>query len=230
MATANMQSGGGQGGSLRPPDESPGRGLVTGLLVAGLGVVTAFALFWIMQALISVPYELGESSKKLAIEFVRLRKDTTPEPKEREKPKREKPEQQPPPPEMNMARNINPGEAVGEIVPMIDTSAQLSEATSLAAGGADRSPVPLVRIQPDYPERARQQGIEGWVDVEFTISAVGTVVDPKVINAKPPRVFDRAAVEAMRRWKYNPMVKNGVPVEVPRQYQRLIFELPKGSR
>jgi protein TonB len=190
------------------------------------GIVT-FALFWVMQALIGVAGELREGKPPTKVEFVRLRRDTTPETKEREKPQREVPEQQPPPPEMNLAQSLNPGEGVGEIVPMIDTAAQLEQATSLGAGGgSDRDVVPLVRVDPEYPPRARQQGLEGYVDVEFTISPAGTVQDPRVLEANPAMIFDRAAI---RRWRYNPKVENGVPVPRVGVQVRLRFEI-KGGR
>ena len=70
------------------------------LIAIGLGIVTAFALFWVMQALIGVSGELQEAGTRLSVDFVRLRRDNTPQVKEREPPKREKPEQQPPPPEL----------------------------------------------------------------------------------------------------------------------------------
>jgi len=194
------------------------------------GLVT-FGLFWVMQALIGVAGELREGKPPTKVEFVRLRRDTTPETKEREKPQREVPEQQPPPPEMNLAQTLNPGEGVQEILPMVDTGAQLAEATNLGGGaGADQDIVPLVRVDPDYPPRARQQGIEGYVDVEFTISPAGTVQNPFVIASQPPQVFDRAALAAVARWRYNPRVENGVPVARPGVQVRLRFEIPRGSR
>ena len=171
------------------------------IVVAFLGVLTAFGLFWVMQALIGVSGELKEAGRRFTVDFVRLRRDNTPEIKKREPPKREKPEQQPPPPEMNLAKNMNPGDAVGEIIPIIDTGMELEKATALGAGGGgDRDVVPLVRVDPEYPPRARQQGIEGWVEVEFTISPVGTVQDAVVIASKPTFVFDRAALRAIRKW------------------------------
>ena len=194
------------------------------------GVVT-FGLFWVMQALIGVAGELREGKPPTKVEFVRLRRDTTPETKEREKPQREVPEQQPPPPEMNMAQSLNPSEGVGEIVPMVDTGSQLAEATSLgAAGGSDSDTVPLVRVDPDYPARARQQGIEGFVDVEFTITAAGTVQDARVIGSQPSLVFDSAALTAIRRWRYNPKIQSGVAVSRPGVQVRLRFELPGRRR
>lgn len=229
MAQGTVNPGGG-GGKMWPEGDNSGRGMARIGIMMILGAITAFGLFWIMQALISVTGELGEQGKRLSIEFVRLRKDNTPELKEREKPKREKPEQQPPPPQMNMAQNINPSDAVGDIVPMIDTGVELAEATSLGAGGSDREPVPLVRVDPDYPARAKQQGIRGYVEVEFTISPVGTVVNEKILRSKPPRVFDRASLQAVRRWKYNPMIKGGVAVARHGVQVRFDFDPGSGSR
>lgn len=124
-----------------------------------------------------------------------------------------------------MAKAINPSEAVNAIVPMIDTSAELEKATSLGTGGRDQDVVPLVRVDPDYPPRARQRGIEGYVDLEFTISAVGTVQDAKVIGSNPAYVFDRSALSAVRKWKYNPKIENGVAVSRSGVRVRLTFEL-----
>jgi protein TonB len=195
--------------------------------VALAGLVT-FGLFWLMQALIGVSGELREGKPPTKVDFVRLRRDTTPETKEREKPQREVPQQQPPPPEMNLAESLHPSEGVGEIAAMIDTGAELEKATSLAAGGgggSDRDIVPLVRVDPEYPPRAKQQGIEGWVDIEFTISPAGTVQDERVLEAQPPAIFDRAALNAVRRWRYNPRVENGVPVARPGVQVRIRFDM-----
>ena len=194
-----------------------------------LGVLTAFGLFWVMQALIGVDAELKDAGKRFSVDFVRLRRDNTPQTKKREPPKREKPEQQPPPPEMNLAKAMNPGDAVGEIVPIVDTGMELEKATALGAGGgSDRDVVPLVRVDPEYPPRAKQQGIEGWVEIEFTISPVGTIQDAVVIASNPSYVFDRAALRAVRKWRYNPKVVNGVAVPRPGIMVRLRFEIPRG--
>jgi periplasmic protein TonB len=191
----------------------------------GLGILTAFALLWVMQALVTVTGELRESSGRLSVDYVRLRRDTTPDLKKREPPKREKPKQAPPPPEMNVAKAMRPGDAVGAIIPMVDTAVELGKATALGAGGADRDVVPLVRVDPDYPPRAKARGIEGYVDVQFTITPVGTVEDPVVIGANPSVVFDQAALRAIRKWKYQPKIQNGVPVARPGQKVRIRFEL-----
>ncbi len=210
-----------------PIQRGPGRffGAVLG------GALTAFALFWIMQALVSVTGELKEGGGNLSIEFVRLKRDTTPETKKREKPQRQKPDQQPPPPDLNLSQNLNPSDAVSDITPMIDTGLELESATNLAAaGGGDREAVPLVRVEPGYPPRAKQQGIEGYVIVSFTITPVGTTAEVEVYKSKPAYIFDREAVRAVRKWRYNPKMEDGAPIARPNQKIRLDFELPKEGR
>jgi protein TonB len=193
----------------------------------GLAVIVTFFLFWAMQALVTVSGELTEGGAPPKIEFVRLKRDTTPEASKREPPKREKPEQPPPPPQMNLAQNMNPGEGVGEIVPVVDTSVELASATSLGAGGGDTDAVPLVRVEPQYPPRAEQRGIEGWVEVGYTIAASGTVKEAWVLRSSPPSIFDRSALTAVKKWKFNPRIENGVPVERPNMATRVVFELGK---
>lgn len=200
------------------------------LIATALGVVTAFGLFWAMQAMISVTGELKGEGGRLTVDFVRLRKDTAPEAKKREPPKREKPDQPPPPPEMNMAQNMKPSEAVGDMVAIADTGVELAKATSLGVGGSDRDIVPLVRVDPEYPARAKQRGIEGWVELEFTITRVGTVQDARVLKSKPPYVFDRSALQAIRRWRYNPKIADGKAVERPGVKVRLRFDLGDRGR
>jgi protein TonB len=186
--------------------------------------VTLF-LFWAMQALIGVEGELGDSKPSPKIEFVRLKRDTTPEEKKREPPKREKPDTPPPPPDISTSKaSLNPGEGVGVLAPSVDPGEALSGGIGTGAG-ADRDVVPLVRIEPDYPIRARQRGIEGWVVVGFTISKVGSIKNARVVAANPPDVFNKAAVQAVRKWKYNPKIKEGVPVERSGIQVRLDFEM-----
>jgi len=197
-------------------------------IAVGLACVVTFGLFWAMQALIGASGELKEGRSGASIEFIRLKRDRSPAEKKREPPKREKPEQQPPPPEMDLAKNMNPSDAVGEIMPMVDTEAELGKAASLGAGGGDRDVVPLVRIDPQYPPQAKQRRIEGWVDIEFTIGPAGTVDDPKVIGAYPPAVFEQSALRAVRRWRYNAKMVDGVAVSQHGVQVRIRFKLAGG--
>jgi len=182
-------------------------------IVIALAALVTFGLFWAMQALVGVSGKLEEGRPPPSVEFVRLKRDTTPEQKKREPPKREKPDAPPPPPNLSMSKaSLDPGDGVGGIAPSIDASDALSGGIGMG-GGSDRDAVPLVRIQPEYPMNARQRGIEGWVTLEFTITKAGTVRDPVVIASQPGSVFDRNALRAIRKWKYNPRIKDGEAVE-----------------
>jgi protein TonB len=202
--------------------------VITRLPVAtALALLVTFGLFWTMQALVGVTGELKEGFSSPSIEFVRLKRDSRPVEKEREPPKREKPDQPPPPPEMNLAKNINPGEAVGDILPMTDMDVELGKATKLGAGGGDTDVVPLVRVDPEYPPRAKQRRIEGWVDIEFAIGPAGTIQNAKVIGANPRGVFEQAALRAVRRWRYSPKVVDGKAIAQPGVQVRVRFELDR---
>ena len=85
--------------------------------------------------------------------------------------------------------------------------------------------VPVMAVAPEYPTRQLYQGVEGWVLVEFDVDRLGRVVAPRVIAAQPARVFDRAALRAVKRYKYRPRVINGQPVDVQGVRQRIVFEL-----
>jgi protein TonB len=65
---------------------------------------------------------------------------------------------------------------------------------------------------PVYPAQALRDGTRGWVELEFTITATGSVRDIDVVAAEPRGVFDAAAAEAVADWRYQPRVVNGQPV------------------
>ncbi len=60
------------------------------------------------------------------------------------------------------------------------------------------------RVPPEYPQRALQRRIEGWVDVSFTVSTEGRAVDIAVVDSEPPRLFDRYALRAVQQWEFEP--------------------------
>ena len=193
--------------------------------VAAIGVT--FGLFWIMQALIGVEGEELDEQKRTMIDFVRLKREEVVEEKKRELPDKTPPEDQPPPPEMNLADHLRPDLGGDGIGMGFDAELNLDTGTGLGIGAADQDVVPLVRVQPAYPIRAAQRGIEGWVELEFTISRSGTVKDAQIIGYYPSSVFNSAALQAIRRWKYNPKTENGKPVERPGVTVRLVFQLNK---
>lgn len=65
----------------------------------------------------------------------------------------------------------------------------------------------------DYPSAAKRDGTQGFVDLEITVSERGTVEDVSVIQAMPVEIFDKAAVAAVRKWKYDPRFVDGLPTK-----------------
>lgn len=63
---------------------------------------------------------------------------------------------------------------------------------------------PIKRVEPEYPTDALRSRTEGFVEVEFTVDASGKVASVSVVNAKPSRTFERAAVRAVQQWAFAP--------------------------
>jgi len=81
-------------------------------------------------------------------------------------------------------------------------------------------------VPPQYPDSAMEDRISGTVTVQYVVDAKGRTKNVRVTESSPRGVFDRAAIDAIREWRYRPATYNGQPVEVP--VRTLIrFELPK---
>ena len=85
--------------------------------------------------------------------------------------------------------------------------------------------MPLYRVEPRYPSRALRQGKEGYVVLKFTIDTQGRPIDITIMDAKPHRLFDKEAIRALRKWKYQPQVVNGTAMAQQGQTVRLEFRL-----
>lgn len=175
-----------------------------------VGASLTTSMFWVLWHLISRPFDVEQISEATRIEFSRMRHDTEVATKRDEKIERERPPPTPETPRMAFSAGGIENN-VAQLTPVVDARGAMSR-MSLSAG-SDRDVIPLVRIAPDYPPRALSRGIEGWVQVQFTITATGTVKDPTVVNADPKNIFDDAALKAIARWRYNPRVEGGVAVE-----------------
>lgn len=79
-------------------------------------------------------------------------------------------------------------------------------------------------VAPSYPPSALRAKQSGWVVVAFTIEPNGRTSNVHVTDAQPRRVFDRAAMEAVLRYRFTPAMKDGVAVASERQ-QKIEFNL-----
>ncbi len=173
-----------------------------------------FGLFYLMQSLISMGVAQAERAfAGQVVEFVRLKRESELELKERRLPEKAPPEQEPPPPDLDLARPLRPDQNLESMAVDIGHVVDIHSGADFGLVGSDQDIVPIVRVNPQYPPRAADRGIEGWVQVSFTISAAGTVKDPVVVAAEPGTVFNWAALRAIRKWKYSPKIEDGVAVE-----------------
>jgi len=182
-----------------------------GISVA-IGTLVTFAVLFTMQALIATAKkELDESGSRHFVDFVRVERAETLERKER---KAEKPPEPEAPPDMPQpqADAIQPGEVVINVGP-VRMQGDVSIA-GLDMAVSDGEYLPIVKIAPAYPMRARTRGIEGWCTVEYTVTTTGTVKDVVVVDAEPKGIFEHASIEAALKFKYKPRIVNGEAIEV----------------
>lgn len=188
------------------------------------GAVFATALFWLLWSLVRTSYEPVVVVPTPITNFTRLRPDTEPVPRRPDKIERELPPPTPEAPRIGLP-DTGIDRTIARIDPVVDPSGG-GLRTSLPSG-SDRDVIPLVRVPPEYPPRAIARGIEGWVLVQLTITATGSVEDAFVVAAEPSGYFEDAALNAIARWRYNPKIENGTAVERVGVRTRIVFQLPK---
>lgn len=185
------------------------------------GLLFSLGLFWVMWHLISAPIDV-DIKEAVRIEFQRMRQESQVESKRKEKVVREPPPVTPELPQMAFSSGN-----VDSNVAKMGANVEVKLSGMKMTGGSDRDTIPLVRIPPEYPMRALNRGIEGWVVVQFTITPTGTVKDAIVIDSQPKRIFDDAAIKAILRYRYNPKVVDGVAVERVGVQQKISFQLER---
>lgn len=192
-----------------------------------LSSVVTLALFWIMSELIGMDeVEIVEPTEHVVIDPTFQERDSkVNEPEELPEPPPKL--VQPPETEMlEMEPDIDVGDNAwnGNIniaVPEIETSTN----TVLTVGNGEARPI--VRIEPRYPLKAAQDGIEGWVRLSFSINEVGGVENVEVIDAEPKRIFNKEARRALRKWKYQAKIVDGKAVPQHNMMVELTFAMEK---
>ena len=195
--------------------------------IAGvLALSMTFLLLWGMQKLITGGNEvMTDPAKGSVLDFIRLKQDETIIKKERKPQKPAKPKEPPPPmnaPQMQQS-NPNANAVKSSFAADIQTDMGLSGGLSLDSGDGDY--LPIVKVAAIYPRRAQSRGIEGFVIIEFVVTKTGAVSNAVVVQAKPEGVFDRAALDAVAKFKYKPRVVDGVAMEVTGVQNKISFEI-----
>jgi len=196
--------------------------LKTTAAIIGGGVMT-FAAFAFMQYLISAEQRADvKTGPDITVEIYEVPKDSKVQVKQT----------LPPPPTAKMPPKTPPRPAidnpdtvvVADLTPTM-TFDNIGDTLSKSINQPTGDATPIVRINPKYPPVAARDGIEGWVQISFSISPTGEVINPVIIDAEPKRVFDREAIRAIKRWKYRPKVVEGVAQLQANQSVQLDFKI-----
>jgi protein TonB len=188
------------------------------------GTLVTLSLLFLMQLLIAYGEEaLTKPRTKHMLEFVRVKRNENVQTEDI------KPEKPPPPPQTppdvppQERDNMDPNAMTINVPPP-----SVSSETQIGGPGgmniAEGDYLPIVRVAPVYPARALSRGIEGYVDMGFTVTTTGTVRDPVVLFSTSS-LFERAATQAVLKFKYKPRVVDGQPVDVPNVKTRITFKI-----
>jgi protein TonB len=176
----------------------------------GSGVLCTLTLFTVLFHFVSQPIDVGPIAEPLRLVFTPQIKASPTVTKRTEKPEREPPRLEPAGP--RIGGPPTDGVKPTAHIPRHEV-ARPAKGGGLPVSGGDRDVLPLFRVTPDYPQQALKNETEGWVKVQFSITAAGAVKDAVVVESEPGTTFDEAALKAINRWRYNPRVENGVAVE-----------------
>jgi protein TonB len=189
-----------------------------------IGTVVTLSLLFVMHLLIVTGKQaLTKPRDRAKLEFVRVKRnealnteDFTPE-------KPPTPPETPPETPPQDMDNMDPN-APSINVPPPSVGGDMDIGGPGGMNIAEGDYLPIVRVAPVYPARALSRGLEGYVDLSFTVTTAGTVRDPLVLFSTSS-LFERAATRAVLKFKYKPRVVDGVPVDVPNVKTRISFQI-----
>jgi protein TonB len=196
------------------------------VIAGAMALSMTFILFWGMQKLIAGGNDaMTEPVKGNVLDFIRLKQDESVVKKERKVQKPAKPKEPPPPMTTPPMQQSNPNASATKSSFAADIQADAGLSGGLNLDSNDGDYLPIVKVAAIYPRRAQARGIEGFVVVEFTVNKTGAVTNPVVIKAEPEGVFDRAALDAVVKFKYKPRVVDGVAMSVAGVQNKISFEI-----
>jgi TonB family protein len=106
----------------------------------------------------------------------------------------------------------SPSTVAAPVAPPSTTTPSPSPASAANAVVSSSKLTLLRRESAAYPQWALDRLISGWVDLEFTVAPNGSVKDVTVVNAEPKNTFNTAAKSALSRYRYEPVMRDGVAV------------------
>ncbi len=186
------------------------------------------ALFALVPYLLTTDMDTPEYDQIVSgINVIRMQEPPPEAPEPVEPPEKEEEEEKPPEPdeaasmqkpvetEMRLPFEINPRLPSGpqslELPPMMTSDISPSKDT-FSSGDLDQPLTAVSRMSPVYPMNAKRRNIEGRVRVRFVVGENGNVEDVTILDEKPPGVFDKAVIDCVSDWRFEPGTVGGVPV------------------
>ncbi|ELB2768257.1 energy transducer TonB [Vibrio alginolyticus] len=172
-----------------------------------------------------------EASEAVRFDMVMVENEADVQRRQRSVPEQPEPPQAPEP--MDLSQADTQMEPMSQMTPVsalgLNTALEGIEisAPNLKGTMGNQQALPLYRVDPRYPSKALKRRVEGYVIMRFTIDATGRPKDIEVIEAEPERMFEREAIRALKKWKYQPKVEDGVSIEQFGQTAKVEFKLAK---
>lgn len=156
------------------------------------------------------PVEI-EPEQDIVETIVEEKLDLSPEPKDIVKEVIEKPKEKPPvKPQVQQASKQQVRQEV-----LTNTQAEQAVAPSISDNQQFAlTPSPVSRNQPEYPRRALDMRLEGYVVVLYDVNDNGRIENIRIIESKPNNIFDRSVINAMRMWKYQPIPAKDLTIKI----------------
>ncbi|RTZ16773.1 energy transducer TonB [Vibrio aquaticus] len=199
------------------------------LIAMPIAVLLAVATFSLMAWMVDAGHRRApESQAPLSFNMVMVENEQDVQRRQRSVPEQPEPPQVP-----DQAPTQSVETALTQVTSMSHSPLSLDTAISGIAinaptfsdfGGSQQA-MPLYRVEPRYPAKALKRGAEGYVVMKFTIGPTGKPTDIEVLEAKPKRMFEREAVRALKKWKYQPQVVDGKAMAQLGQTVKLEFKL-----
>lgn len=172
-----------------------------------------------------------ETSEAVRFDMVMVENEADVQRRQRSVPEQPEPPQAPEP--MDLSQADTQMEPMSQMTPVsalgLNTALEgiAISAPNLKGTMGNQQALPLYRVDPRYPSKALKRRVEGYVIMRFTIDATGRPKDIEVIEAEPQRMFEREAIRALKKWKYQPKVEDGVSIEQYGQTAKVEFKLAK---
>ena len=193
---------------------SLGRKFASGLF-AGLGTLLVFSL---VLSLNNSPTRPKDNNKQASTTF-EVKSIPKKKPPKKKRQKKKKKINHDPPPTPILGSDLS-GLSFGldnlSLSVDGDSMSLVGDTTNvvMTAESVDEPPLPVHRVAPKYPEKARKKGITGNVTISLLVSNTGAVKDTRIVNSQPAGVFEESAINAVRQWRFQPAIYKGAPVAI----------------